>query len=98
MEILQIATVIERDETAELIAYSRDTGPRVTTIPEPTASLQALRFQEPKTNKWAIAEWDYSQTQLPELIDDIKNKTSTAVSGGFFKNYNGTSAFMLCSE
>jgi hypothetical protein len=98
MEDLHPATVIDQDGTAELVAYSRDTIPTQPRIRLATTSLQALRLQEPKSNSWAIAEWDYSQTNLPELIQDIKAGTASAVSDGSFKNCNGTSAFMLCSE
>jgi ribonuclease HI len=98
VDLLHVATVIDQDGTAELIAHSHDTGPQRRQTTATIASLQALQHDEPTANQWAIAEWDNSQTNLPELIQDIKDSTASAVSDGSFKNCNGTSAFMLCSE
>jgi ribonuclease HI len=99
VESLQVATVTEKDGMAELIALSSDTGPlQSRLLLTPVTSLTQLRHQEPKSNKWAIADWDYSQTDLLELATDIQEGTASAVSDGSFKNCNGTSAFMLCLD
>jgi hypothetical protein len=84
---------------AELIAASPDTGPiRSRPISESVTSLTQLRHQEPQSNKWAIADWDCSQTNLIELVKDIQDGTASAFSDGSFKNCSGASAFMICSD
>ena len=87
---------------AELIASSYANGPTrsklLSELPTTSSSLTQLCHQEPQSNKWAIAGWDYSQTNLLELAKDIQDGTASAVSDGSFKNSNRTSALMLCSN
>jgi hypothetical protein len=59
--------------------------------------MEVLGQQEPQPDQWAIAEWDHQQANLPQLVQDIKQGTASAVSDGSYKNNNGTSAFLLCA-
>jgi hypothetical protein len=45
-----------------------------------------------------ISKWDYSESNLTQLANDIQQGMVTAVSNGSYKNDNGTSAFLVCSE
>ena len=65
VEILHVATVTEKDGMVELIASSSDNGPARSRLHSiPATSLTQLRHQEPKSNKWAIADWDYTLKRI----------------------------------
>ncbi len=100
-ELLCFADAQDNDGLAILTSTSQSSIPERSALLNQDLSsltLESLRQEQNKKDKWAIAEWDCKHTIATRVAEDIKNGTATAVSDGSFKNENGTSAFLVCAE
>ncbi len=97
MELLQLADITPIDDFIQLISTHPGYVHHPTSSIRSDTSMEVLRQQQPKPDQWAIAEWDHQQSNLPQLVHDIRQGTASAVSDGSYKNDNGTSAFLLCA-
>jgi ribonuclease HI len=99
-DLLSLADVSEGPDVAILLATCRDPIPP-SAIRQPDMSdltLDSIRNEQHKQDKWAIAEWDCKHETAVRIAEAIQDHTATAISDGSYKNDNGTSAFLVCAE
>ena len=100
-DLLCFADVQEIGNLATLTSTYRGPVPATDTILKQDLSLltlESIRHERTKKDKWAIAEWDCKHDTASRIATDLRDGTATAVSDGSFKNENGTSAFLVCAE
>ena len=100
MQLLQLDNDTKRDGIATVLSTSPccETPTSQHMADDTSLTLETIQKAQPSCDQWAIAQWDHSQTDLPQLVADIQAGSATAVSDGSFKNANGTSAFLICSK
>jgi hypothetical protein len=99
-EVMLLADAVEDNGAATMFAtYEGSMTRPVVRKQDPTnLTLESIRHEMKKNDKWAIAEWDCTQGIAATIAEDIRSGKATAISDGSFKNENGTSAFLVCAE
>jgi hypothetical protein len=96
---VEMADVIENDSTALLLSTSPGYVNQVWHWDVQTnagpSSLETLQQQEKKEEKWVIAEWDYLDTNLEVLVQDIQKGTA---SQWLVIHHNTTRITMECQH